>query len=154
MAVIVAIERGPARVEVRTDSQYVYDGCLLHRPRWRVNGWRLRAGSARWIENAELWRRLDQAWTARPAGAVRLRKVKGHATVEDVARGRVTAFDRWGNNAADAHATAGAAQHAAPPEMVRAARWRKRTAAAVQRMMVAIAVERSQISRQSAGHNA
>eukprot|EP00660_Eupelagonema_oceanica_P017647 gene17646-8820_t len=31
MAVIVAIERGPARVEVRTDSQYVYDGCLLHR---------------------------------------------------------------------------------------------------------------------------
>eukprot|EP00660_Eupelagonema_oceanica_P019732 gene19732-biopygen11066 len=100
-AVLRVLERETRPVEIRTDSQYVYDGCKWHRARWRENNWRTKPGSAHAISHADLWAALDQLIEARPPGSVRLTKVKGHATLEDIAKARVHPYDKYGNDQAD-----------------------------------------------------
>eukprot|EP00662_Eupelagonemidae_sp_cell21_P056944 gene56944-biopygen61147 len=124
MAVLCVLKREAERaIEIRTDSQYVYDGCLLRRPVWRENKWRRKMGSPVAIDHADLWQELDAMWEARAKGPgpPRLTKVKGHAKLEDVAQGRVQPIDRWGNDSADFLATRGAAKHAVDPDA-----WRRR----------------------------
>ena len=70
-------------------------------------------------------------------------KVKGHATADDVASGRVALLDKFGNDAADALAGKGAATHALPPAEVRAVKHRYAVAQSVQHMMVAILLARA-----------
>ena len=64
--------------------------------------------------------------------------VLGHAKKTDVLRGRTTEEDKRGNDGADQLARDGAAQHAAPAEVVTAARTRIDTASSVQGMMLAV----------------
>ena len=64
--------------------------------------------------------------------------VKGHATRNDIARGRATVQDKWGNDGADALAVSGAQKHRVPNDIVQSARLRKSSAKIVQRMMVAV----------------
>eukprot|EP00664_Eupelagonemidae_sp_cell27_P004645 gene4645-602_t len=75
-------------VQIRTDSQWCRDG---HAVQWR-----------------EIHRLLQQ----RPAGSVQVVWAKGHVRDSQVASGQVTLFNKLGNDAADALATAGAASHA------------------------------------------
>eukprot|EP00666_Eupelagonemidae_sp_cell4sb_P017784 gene17784-biopygen22855 len=140
-------------VEIRTDSQYVYDGDRWHRHRWRANDWRRKRGSTAAIDHADLWKELDALCAAREGGpgAPRLTKVKGHATLEDLAQGRVAAIDRWGNDRADYLATSGAARHAATPEEVKQFFWRQWAAEKVQRMYPAIARERERMRPRERG---
>jgi hypothetical protein len=68
---------------------------------------------------------LEATWKAivsRGPHAQRLKKVKGHASFQDVADGKSTTEDRLGNNEADICATLGI-QEATPGPMRRIACW-------------------------------
>ena len=84
--------------------------------------------------------------------------MKGHATRCDIARGRSTELDKWGNDGADALAVAGAALHAVPVPagILEAARQRTSTAKSkntkcVQRMMLAVLKARLQAEQTQSG---
>ena len=98
-------------IEIRTDSQYVFDGFNRNMARWKRNSWTTRGKQ---IGNADLWQQLQELLEQRAAGSVKLAKVKGHATWQDVASGAVAHADKLGNDKADELATLGAAMHAAP----------------------------------------
>eukprot|EP00973_Karenia_brevis_P027466 3788249-Karenia_brevis.AAC.1 len=83
-AVVKVIQLESRPVELRTDSAYVYNGIMQHMSHWRQAGWR-RKGS--FISNADLWQELDVFLSGRPATSVRVTKVKGHASCEDVSEG-------------------------------------------------------------------
>ena len=93
---------------------------------------------------------MDNELEARPLGAVRLRKVKGHATWEQVCAGQVKEVDKLGNDAADClHvAVAGAALHGVPAEEAAQAEWRAQTTHQVQCMMVDILMARQAANRE------
>ena len=55
-----------------------------------------------------LWRHLGELIDARPDGAIRFVKVLGHASAQSVLEGLSTHEDKYGNDCADALATAGA----------------------------------------------
>ena len=70
LAIVLALNRDPRSLELRTDSQYVYDGaCAWHS--WCERGWR---GA-----NADLWLRFSHAIAARPVVYTNFTKVEGHA---------------------------------------------------------------------------
>ena len=129
LAIVLALNRDPRSLELRTDSQYVYDGaCAWHS--WRERGWR---GA-----NADLWLRLSHAMAARPAVSTNFTKVKGHALDIDVQRGRVLPIDKWGNDGADACACAGADRHAVPDSVLRVFAFRNIAATGTHKMMIEI----------------
>lgn len=64
----------PLPVRLHTDSQYVAHGMTQWLPRWKTKGWRKADGKA--VENADLWRALEEA--AAPH-AVEWVWVRGHA---------------------------------------------------------------------------
>ena len=80
----------------------------------------------------------------RGPGSARFLKVLGHATAEDVRRGRSTQMDKLGNDGADDLAVSGAMLHAAPGQLVEASRRRKAMARATHTMMLAIVARRRQ----------
>ena len=102
-AVIRVLETEPRALQIKTDSQYVLDGCRRYRHVWAAAGWKK-------MHNSDLWKRLHALIEARP-GQLVISKVKGHATARDVRLGRATPEDKHGKDAADALAEAGAAQH-------------------------------------------
>ena len=71
-------------------------------------------------------------------------KVKGHASVEDVACGRVAGEDKYGNDCADALAVAGAMQNKRADKEGRRRHETVICTMAVHRMMVDIYLARSQ----------
>lgn len=73
-----------------------------------------------------------------------LSKVKGHATSKDVTKGRVTAWDKHGNDSADSLASLAAMSHAMPANVVRSLLHRRAVVKAVQRMQVDILSARMQ----------
>ena len=123
------MRRDNRKLEIRTDSQYVYDGVHCWR-KWRERGWQ---GA-----HKDLWQQLSQELASRRSDGTRLTKVKGHATNEDVDRGRVLLEDKTGNDGADALARAGAVCHEAPHELVETAKLRRYGAEQVQKMMLEI----------------
>jgi ribonuclease HI len=76
MAAISALEslKGPSRVELHTDSEYVQKGISSWIHGWKRKGWRTSAGSP--VKNADLWRRLDEA---QQRHEVAWKWVRGHA---------------------------------------------------------------------------
>lgn len=46
------------RVNVRTDSDYVYNGMTKWLPKWKTNGWQTESGE---VKNQELWKELGDA---------------------------------------------------------------------------------------------
>ena len=69
--------------------------------------------------------------------------MKGHATVQDVRRGRVSARDKHSNDGAGRLAVSGAAANSLPLEVVGVALHRKRVVRDVQLMMVDILAARA-----------
>lgn len=76
MAAISAVEalKGPCRVDLHTDSQYLRNGITSWIRTWKRNGWR--TAEKKPVKNADLWRRLDAALAAHD---VRWHWVRGHA---------------------------------------------------------------------------
>ncbi|CAE8724944.1 unnamed protein product, partial [Polarella glacialis] len=114
-AVAHVLQHEARDVHIKSDSEYVVKGFLRHRLAWRALGWRK-------VSHRDLWQILDELVEARPPGAVRMSKVKGHTTYRDVKAGKVDKIDKTGNDWADFLATTGAGQHAAPEHVVQAAK--------------------------------
>lgn len=76
MAAISAVEalKGPCRVDLHTDSQYLRNGITSWIRTWKRNGWR--TAEKKPVKNADLWRRLDAALATHD---VRWHWVRGHA---------------------------------------------------------------------------
>ena len=76
MAAIAALEalKGPSKVDLHTDSQYVKNGIGGWIHGWKRNGWK--TADRKPVKNAELWQRLD---AARARHDVEWHWVKGHA---------------------------------------------------------------------------
>ena len=76
MAAISALEilKGPSRVDLHTDSEYVKKGISEWIDGWKRKGWRTAARSP--VKNADLWQRLD---AARARHEVQWHWVRGHA---------------------------------------------------------------------------
>ena len=90
-------------VDIRTDSAYLQKGVKKHLARWRAGGW---VRSGRPIQNADLWHSIASLLENRPEENVKVTKVKGHASRQDVSLGLVQAVDKHGNDCADALAVA------------------------------------------------
>ena len=73
-AVRFALRAEQRPVEIRSDSQYVVDGCNRHRYVWRKLGWRP-------ASHVDLWQEVDKLLEDRPDGEVRISKVERHAKV-------------------------------------------------------------------------
>ncbi len=76
LAAITALEtlKGPSKVDLWTDSNYVRDGITKWIHGWKRNGWR--TADKKPVKNAELWQRLD---IARARHEIAWHWVKGHA---------------------------------------------------------------------------
>ena len=109
---LLAWHAQPGPLEIRSDSEYVVNGINFFMER-RC----LRAGES----HEDLWRQVAQDLAARRPETFSIKWVKGHAKQIDIDRGRTTARDKWGNDAADRLATAGAKLHEAPAELIKAA---------------------------------
>ncbi len=61
MAAIASLEalKGPSRVDLWTDSNYLRDGITKWIHGWRRNGWK--TADKKPVKNVELWQRLDEA---------------------------------------------------------------------------------------------
>jgi len=129
LAIVLALRRDARCLELRTDSQYVFDGACAWSS-WRDGGW---PGA-----NADLWELFSDTMASRPQGSALFTKVKGHAKDIDVQCGHVLACDKFGNDGADHYACAGADQHAVPGAVVEAVRLQQIAALRVQKMMVEI----------------
>ena len=121
-------------LEVRTDSTYVANGVE-----------KLLQGSAlaKVVRNEDLWQRLATLLEARPAGSVKVTKVKGHATEDDVRTGVVTGQDKFGNDSADALAVAGACCNSTPDRQSVLQHRAVVFTVKAQKMMLAIALARA-----------
>ena len=139
-AVIRALESDTRPLEIRTDSMYVYKGCVFQLDGWRTSVWR---GKHKEISNADLWMRLGKLLALRSPEDVAFVKVKAHASHQDVAAGRVTAEDKLGNDGADGLAVAGAAMHAISASYRQMFLQQALFVQGVQRMMVDILDERA-----------
>ena len=92
-AAIRALEalKGPARVTLYTDSEYLKRGITEWLPGWRRRGWRRKGGE---LANQDLWQALDAALKTHRVG---WRWVRGHAghpeneRVDRLAREAITA---------------------------------------------------------------
>ncbi len=76
MAAIVALEAlsRPCAVDLHTDSQYVRNGVTQWLAGWKARGWR--TADRKPVKNAELWRRLEEAFERHD---VAWHWVRGHA---------------------------------------------------------------------------
>jgi ribonuclease HI len=75
-AAIAALEalKGPSRVDIHTDSEYVQKGISTWIHGWKRNGWRNNLKQP--VKNADLWQRLDAAQARHD---VHWHWVRGHA---------------------------------------------------------------------------
>ena len=127
VAVVLACLRDPRPLDVRSDSEYVCNG-FATRDVWAQSGWH--------GDHADLWNILAEEMSTRTS-RVNVCWVKGAARI-DIALGRATVQDKWGNDGADALAVSGAQKHRVPNDIVQSARLRKSSAKLVQRMMGAV----------------
>ena len=91
------LEKAEQREEARTKGKPVKSGCPFKKP------WRLQT-------DGDLWEIVWEAIHTRGLSNQDLRKVKGHATEEDVREGRSTHKDREGNDRSDKNADQGVEQ--------------------------------------------
>ena len=130
---MLALRRDPRDLDIRTDSDWVYQGAL-HWRSWVGNGWK--------GDHGDLWKQLASELASRSDVSVVFTKVKGHATDLDVERGRVDACDKFGNDGADLLAVDGAASHCVAPGIVARTYARKAAAQGLHQMMLEIVRQR------------
>ena len=98
---------------VFTDSSYVQLGVTKWRHEWKGNAWYRNAGKVRWIDNVDLWNRVDRILEERGDG-VQVKWVKGHGMPIHIQRGLTTEFHIWANNMSDLVAGRAAEQSERP----------------------------------------
>ena len=125
------IQKAEQREEARSKGKPVKSGCPFKKP------WRLQT-------DGDLWEVAWQAIHTRGLANQDLRKVKGHATEEDVQQGRSTACDKEGNDRSDKNADRGVEQLAGEG-LVTVGRWvanrqdqYKKFVARIHRMIAAV----------------
>jgi|SRR3569833_6963 len=93
-AVIRALEalKGPSRLRIFTDSEYVRRGITEWVRSWKARGWK--TADRKPVKNQDLWERLD---TLAAGHQIEWRWVKGHAGIPGNER-----VDRLANEAIDA----------------------------------------------------
>ena len=128
-------------VEVRSDSAYVVNGIARHSGKWRDERWQRKRLM---LSHADLWAQMADIFQSRQAGSIKVVKVKGHATWEDVLKGSVAPADKHGNDQADNLAVAGALEHKQPREELEAFH----VTLDVQRLVADISVARQQALRE------
>lgn len=76
MAAIQGLEalKGPCKVELTTDSEYVRRGITEWLAAWKRRGWK--TANKKPVKNEDLWRRLDEAGRSHE---IRWRWVRGHS---------------------------------------------------------------------------
>src|SRR5205085_299173 len=76
-AVIQGLEalRGPSKVELFSDSEYVVNAIAGWMTRWKAFGWKKTVNAKTQVKNADLWRRLDELLQRHQ---VRAHWVRGH----------------------------------------------------------------------------
>jgi ribonuclease HI len=137
MAVLRVLQLELRAVEIRSDSAYVVNGMNKNFAKWRRHGFHNKAGR---IKNWDLWKRVDELLQDR-VNPAKFTKIWGHASSRDILTGRVQLIDKLGNDNADALAVAGALRRTGTA----CGEVRQQcvlTTAAVQRMMVDIAIAR------------
>jgi ribonuclease HI len=77
LSVIRGLEalKGPSRVDLHSDSQYVVKAITDWMPIWKRFGWKKSAKAKQQIKNADLWQRLDDLLQSHH---VRAQWVRGH----------------------------------------------------------------------------
>ena len=143
LAIVLAVSREADKIDLKTDSQYCYDGAV----RWQQK----RQTPAISQSNSDLWGMLYALLRSRPPDAVHFYKVKGHATDADVRGGRVDLHEKHGNDGADTLACLGADAHQVARESVAAATFQREAAVRAQRMMVEIVKARRAAAVVAAG---
>jgi ribonuclease HI len=101
LAASAALEalKGPSRVDLHTDSEYVQKGISEWITGWKRRGWRTAAKTP--VKNADLWQRLD---AARMRHEVHWHWVRGHAghaeneRADELAREGMRPFLKQGRN--------------------------------------------------------
>ena len=68
-------EKGPAELQLISDSLYLIEGATGRLARWKSNGWKTSTGTA--VANQDLWEELDEE-LARSARSVSWVHVRGH----------------------------------------------------------------------------
>eukprot|EP00973_Karenia_brevis_P090737 12404021-Karenia_brevis.AAC.1 len=136
-ACILAVQSESRRMEIRTDSQYVYDGVAKSRQRIRRRRWQH-------IDNGDLWKELDKLLMERAMEEVMFTKIKGHAKFWHIKQGLTTMQNKIGNDWADSLARQGAREHEINKNEVCRLLEAKRLAIDVQNMMIDIVLARSQ----------
>ena len=96
------------------------------------------------ISNVDLWQQIEAILESRGGGAVKVTKVKAHATMKEVENGDVSHRDKLGNDAADSLAVAGASKHGFDREAKKKILHRLESARCLQSMMVAILQARAE----------
>jgi ribonuclease HI len=104
MAAISALEalKGPSRVDLHTDSEYVRNGISTWIEGWKRRGWK--TADKKPVKNVELWQRLD---AAQARHEVTWHWLKGHAghveneQADALARRGMQPFLRKGPTAAE-----------------------------------------------------
>ena len=118
-----------------------------------VAGWNMMISENRLPKgNSDLWQRIYRAWQAKRHENPDLpyfivEKIMGHATLKDVAAGKISALFREYNRGADALATAGADTHKIPVALIKMANYRRRIAWMVQDNALRILIARSQLNK-------
>ena len=133
-AALAAVRSHAGPVEVRSDSQYVVSQAAQL----------LRGEKVHPKANVDLWKEMEQEIGARQSSDLVFTWVKAHTTLRDVEKGRTTAQNKCGNDAADALASAAAQQHEAPAGLMAAAQRRKRHAVAFHSLACAILKQRAE----------
>ena len=77
LSVIRGLEalKGPSRIELLSDSQYVIKAITEWMPTWKRFGWKKSAKAKNLVKNADLWQRLDELLQSHEVTA---QWVKGH----------------------------------------------------------------------------
>jgi ribonuclease HI len=83
-AVIRGMEalKGPTRITLFSDSQYVVKAITEWMPRWKQCGWKKTPNAKTTIKNADLWARLDELLRVHQLSAQWVRGHNGHVENE------------------------------------------------------------------------
>ncbi len=99
-AFLECVEKDERKLVVRTDSRYVQLGVTVWMQKWKKTAWYSKPLKAKYIENIDLWKRVDKA-ISRRENPVKVEWVKAHGLPRHIAAGLTTEVDIWGNDGAD-----------------------------------------------------
>ena len=106
-AFLRCIENDKRKLVIRTDSKYVQLGITLWMQNWKKRAWYDKPLQAKFIDNVDLWKRVDKQLKQREA-PVKVEWVKGHGLPHHMRLGLTTELDIWANDGADLVAGAAA----------------------------------------------